>query len=180
MRIRFAVITLAALTAGCAAPAPGDVAGSQAASAMPSVTGGASSTAKPTAMPSEPIGANDIVATLVDTLRVRARPGTDQEVLGDLKRGEIGYVIADGVEVGGVPWYLLSGLGLPPGTGCLAPPDPVPFGYCGGWRGWVAGASASGDPWLERTSVTSCPTRDFDGIVSAGGIYRLICLGRRI
>jgi hypothetical protein len=64
MRIRFVVITLAALVAGCAQPGPGNVAGSPTQTPLPSAKAKATSTPSPTAEPSEPpIGADDVVAT---------------------------------------------------------------------------------------------------------------------
>ena len=45
------------------------------------------------------------------------------------------------------------------------------------WRGWIAGANAGGDPWLERTAVTDCTRADVASILGAGYTYRLICFG---
>jgi hypothetical protein len=173
MRNQLALFGVAILVASCAsAPAAVD--------SNPTSTELATATATPSPTPQSterPIGAGDVVATIVENLRVRTAPGTDERVLGTLDLGEVGFVRGDSVMIDGVPWYPVSGLGLPPGTGCEAPPDPVPFGYCGGWLGWVAGANADGEPWLERTNKPDCPDHDIDGILSVNAIHRLACFG---
>ena len=62
-------------------------------------------------------------------------------------------------------------------TSAATPPDPAPFGYCGGSSGWVAGASADEDPWLEPPKPPECPAPDIEGILGVIRIYRLICFG---
>jgi hypothetical protein len=176
MRIWFVVITLAALVAGCAQPGPGDVVGSPTQTPLPSAT---ATTPSPSAEPSEPpIGVDDVVATTVKNLRVREAPGTESESLGFLELGSIAFVLGEPVRVEGVPWYAASGLGVPWLSGCVMPP-PDQLIACPSWRGWVAGANADGDPWLERAAVTDCPTADVASIIGAGYTYRLICFGDR-
>lgn len=172
MQDRRTLIALALLISACA-PAPK---GSPASPPVPVATTTASPTAEPTA---GWIGADDVVATLAGDLPVMATPGTDQEVLGTLERGQTAFVMAAGVTVDGVAWYPLSGLGMTPGTGCEAPPDPLPFGYCGAWRGWVAGAGPDGEAWLGVSEVNGCPAPDVDSMTSVSFVYRLICFGDR-
>jgi hypothetical protein len=174
---RLALTGIFVLVAGCGSTG-GDV------SVLPTVTPSASVNPSSTPTPSEPtasetpITVDALVATLVDELSVRAMPGADQELLGSLGHGEIGLVMGDSVVMDGTPWYPVTGLGLPPGTGCGPPPESEPFGYCGAWRGWIAGADEAGEPALERTDLqVECPAPDIEGVLSVGSIYRLLCYG---
>jgi hypothetical protein len=129
--------------------APTDPTESPAASASAS----ASATADPS--PSEaasgPITADAIVVARVDGLRVRGTPGLDGESLGTLATGYESIVV-DGPElVDGLEWYLVSGLGLPFGSGCATGPGWTTPYTCPVWLGWAARAGDDGSPWLEET-----------------------------
>jgi hypothetical protein len=122
-----------------------------------------------------PIGPDDVVATTVESLFLRLSAGTDGEPIGFLELGTVGFVLAGPTEVDGIPWYLISGMGLPHASGCITTPPTEPM-TCPGFRGWVAGANADGHPWLERTSGPDCadsPT--IETISEAGFTLRLIC-----
>lgn len=98
----------------------------------------------------------DLVATTVESLRVRRTPGTDGEVVDLLSLGSVGLVLAGPVDVGGVPWYLLAGMGFPHYGylgGCITlPPD-----HPADCPGWVAGADSAGVPWLVPAPPPDCP-----------------------
>lgn len=181
MRIRVVLASLAVVAAGCTSPAPANVTGSLAPTPLPSATATATasttSTVKPTPEATEPpITADDVVVTTVENLRVRKAPGTESEAIGFLKLGTTAFLLDDPVPIDGVPWYPASGLGVPWLSGCVPSPPDQPI-VCPSWRGWIAGANAGGEPWLERTAVTDCPTAEVASILGAGYTYRLICFG---
>lgn len=123
-------------------------------SAAPSEAPSEAPAESPADTPSEPtsgaIPADAIVAARVDGLRVRATPGLDGEALGTLASGYESLVV-DGPEVAdGLEWYLISGLGIPNGSGCITGPDPTNPYTCPVWLGWAAHAAADGTPWLEE------------------------------
>jgi hypothetical protein len=68
----------------------------------------------------------------------------------------VGLVLAGPVDVGGVPWFLLTGMGFSYLGGCLTYSADEPID-CPVWSGWVAGADPSGDRWLEEAPPTDCP-----------------------
>ena len=154
-----AVLALLLLSA-CSSASPND--GTP--TSQPSATGEpAAPTASPESSPSatpDPsasdaaagaIPTDAIAVARVDGLRVRATPGLNGEELGTLAAGYESLVV-DGPEiVDGMEWYLLSGLGLPNGSGCATGPDPTNPYQCPFWLGWVARAGADGMSWLEET-----------------------------
>jgi hypothetical protein len=132
-------------------PQPTEVASpSVAPSETPSETPAESPTATPPGTASESFPADAIVVSQVDGLRVRATPGLGGELLGTLASGFQSLVV-DGPElVDGLEWYLVSGLGIPNGSGCITGPDPTNPYTCPIWLGWAARAAADGTAWLEE------------------------------
>ena len=156
----FAIAGLLLVACG-QAPATPTPAGSPA--GTPSTTAGAASpspaggTTGPTASP--PAGGgfplDSIVAPVVDGLNLRAEPGTAGERLGMLGNGSQSFVVAGPSSAEGYSWYQLSGLGLPPASGCTTPIETEPFN-CPIWFGWAASASVEGVPWLQSAQL-ECP-----------------------
>jgi hypothetical protein len=169
-RTRNLAVILVACSMLAACARAGDV------TTSPSPTATATPEPTPTTQPTpDPaLKADVVVKTVVDHLGVRALPGADQEDLGFLASGSVAFVIDHAVTVDGIPWYPLSGLGVPIGSGCPTAPEDQPIA-CPAWRGWVAGASAEGAPGIERTTPPDCPKPGIDGILEAGFTYRLIC-----
>ena len=132
----------------------------------------------PTSTPEPPqgIAPDDVVMTIVEGLTVRRSAGTDGERVGFLSLGAIAFVVAGPVDVDGVPWYLLTGEGLPYASGCSTPPADQPIS-CPAWAGWAAGANAGGEPWLEETSFQRCPSGKptIERMSEAGFTLRLMC-----
>jgi len=160
---------------GSATPTPSTSAGA-------SVAGSASPSASPgsTADPSDPSGvATDlVVATTVDALIVRGQPGTGAERLGTLENGALSFVAGGPTEADGFGWYLVSGLGLPPNTGCAGELDTEPFN-CPVWFGWVASASEAGEPWLVVHDL-ACPEEPHSTenlAIARTSLERLACFG---
>ena len=119
-----------------------------------------------------------VVATTVADLTVRATPGLDGEPLGTLEDGALSFVAGGPTDAGGFRWYLVSGLGLPPETGCAGEPETEPFN-CPTWFGWVAAASESGEPWLVEHDL-ACPEAPYTVeslVVGRTALERLSCLG---
>jgi hypothetical protein len=157
-----------------ASEAPSDEASASAAaseSAAPSGTPG------PTPTPVS-LDLDSIVATTVTDLSVRAEPGTSATRLGSLENGALSFVAGGPVDAGGYRWYLLSGLGLPPSTGCAGPFETDPYN-CPVWFGWVAASSPDGTPWL-TTQAPECPAEPIqadDLIIAVTDLIRLACYG---
>lgn len=149
------------------------VSGPMAPSAAPS----ASAAAAPSVGPTD-VALDTIVVTTADALSVRAEPGTEAERLGSLANGAPSFVAGGPMDAGGYRWYLVSGLGLPPNTGCTGPPETDPYN-CPGWFGWVAGGDTDGTPWLAE-QPQECPEApiDFADIVfGMSDLMRLACYG---
>jgi len=154
----------------------------ESAAPTPSPSETASSSATPTPVPTEnPAGVapGDLVRTAVESLTVRVDAGTDAEALGALPLDSIGFVLDGPSVVEGVPWYQLSGPGLPYASGCL--PDPPGELVCPTWFGWVAGANAEGDAWIvESANPSDCPAEPtLREIAFLQSTLRLACYGDR-
>lgn len=119
-----------------------------------------------------------VVRTVVDRLRVRVAPGTENESVGFLAIGTVGYVYGDPVVVDGVPWLPMSGPGIPNDSGCATRPPDEPIA-CPVWRGWVASENENEVQYLERTDYPNCPERepDLEDLVNAGYAVPLMCFG---
>jgi hypothetical protein len=144
------------------------------ASATPSASPGA-----PTPSPQLPAIAPDaVVATTVEGLTVRESPGLDGERLGTLAGGALSFVAGGPTDADGFRWYLVSGLGLPPNSGCAGPFETDPFN-CPIWFGWIAAASESGEPWLVEHDI-ACPQDRLtveNLAVGRTALERLACFG---
>jgi hypothetical protein len=159
-----------------------------AASPEASATTAASPSATATASPGEAtpsptagtgIAAGDLVETTVEALTVRADPGTDADGLGTLALGSVSYVAGGPTQADGYTWYALSGLGLPPATGCGPDSGDTDPYDCPIWFGWVAGAAADGSPWLVvSTAECSEPAGELQELTLARAPLELLrCYG---
>jgi hypothetical protein len=122
-----------------------------------------------------------VVATTVEDLAVRSGPGTSEERLGSLAIGTPAFVVDGPVDGDGHRWYLLSGLGLPPNTGCSGPFETDPFN-CPVWFGWVASASQEGEPWLtddagDADACAPMPVEFEEIVIGVTDLMRLHCFG---
>jgi hypothetical protein len=169
-------------------PGDGTATGSQipyaSASAPPTGSASAIPSGSPAATPSgnapaSPAVTTDaVVATTVENLTVRDSPGLDGERLGTLEGGALSFVAGGPTDADGFRWYLVSGLGLPPNTGCAAELETEPFN-CPVWFGWVAGASEAGEPWLTEHDL-ACPEEPYTAenlALARTALERLACLG---
>lgn len=163
-------------------------------SASPSATAGASPTAAPsevapsasptvgpTPTPRTPAGiaVDGLVSTAVDGLKIRTAPGTTEPTLGTLPKDSISYVVDGPRQAAGYDWYLLSGLGLPPATGCATDDSATDPYLCPIWFGWVAAGGGASDPWLSPAAL-ECP--DLEPGWSLAATQRLVplaCFGSR-
>jgi hypothetical protein len=141
-------------------------------SASAAATGSADAPAQPE------LAADSVVATTVENLTVRGAPGLDSQRLGSLDSGSLSFVAGGPTDADGFRWYLVSGLGLPPNTGCAGDPETDPYN-CPIWFGWAAAASESGEPWLVQQDI-ACPTDPLTAENLALGrtaLERLSCFG---
>jgi hypothetical protein len=135
------------------ASATASASGSSSPDASPSGTPAATASAD---LPDQPdLAADTVVATTVANLTVRGAPGLGAERLGTLEDGALSFVAGGPTDADGFRWYPISGLGLPPNSGCAGDPETDPFN-CPIWFGWVAAASESGEPWLVQHDL-ACP-----------------------
>lgn len=159
-----AVLMLATIAAGAAVgsglvklpglsrnPLPAPTA---AASASPVATPSASPSqdATPSAVTAVGIEIDGLVTTNVDNLTIRKGPGTSQASLGTLAKGTMSYVVDGPQQADGYDWYLISGLGLPPESGCATEGDATHPFVCPAWFGWAAEGDGA-DRWLLPTEV---------------------------
>ena len=131
-------------------------------------------TAQPTASSDAAIRPDTVVATIVEGLSVRRSPGPQGQRIGFLELGTVAFVLAGPTDVDGVPWYAVSGMGLPYASGCMTTPPDQPI-TCPAFQGWVAGANEAADPWIEPTDPGDCPEPTIRGISEAGFTWRLVC-----
>jgi len=108
--------------------------------------------ASSTNAPDGALAPDDLVRTTVEGLTLRADPGTAGERLGSLALGAVSFLMMGPVAGDGHDWYLVSGLGLPPATGCGPSLSTDPY-ECPIWLGYVAAADSDGTPWLERADA---------------------------
>jgi hypothetical protein len=130
-----------------------------------------------------PILIDGLAKSTVDSLRVRATPGTTGALLGTIDTGQVAFVLAGPVSADGYVWYQLAALGLPPNAGCEPPVQTTPFN-CPDWLGWVA-AGQPGQPWLDATTLP-CPASPMNledlindpALGPRTALERLACFGR--
>jgi hypothetical protein len=169
MRWLLSVATMAVVLAGCASPG-----------ATPSATASPTASATEPASSSSPAASAIVIDRLarptVNSLTLRARPGTAGAQLGTIDAGQLGFVVAGPASADGYAWYQLAGVGLPPSAGCEPPVVTTPFS-CPDWLGWVA-AGQPGQPWLEATTLP-CPASlmNLDALVNETALERLACYG---
>ena len=157
-------------SAAASASASGSASASPSASVAP--------TASADAPPLPELATDTVVATTVENLTVRSSPGLGGERLGTLEGGALSFLAGGPTDADGFRWYLVSGLGLPPSTGCAGPAETEPFN-CPVWFGWVAAASEAGDPWLVAHDI-ACPEEPHSAeSISIGrtSLERLACFG---
>jgi hypothetical protein len=129
---------------------------------------------EPTPSAAAAIQIDSVVATAVEALSLRRTPGTDGERIGFLAAATVAYVLEGPTELDGVPWYRITGLGLPYASGCAMSPPDQPIS-CPAFHGWVAGANAAGDPWLAPADPGDCSEPTIESISEHGFTWRLIC-----
>ena len=169
------------IASGSATPTPSaspsaSTTSSASASASASATKPASPSSQPPAQPE--LAMDAVVATTVDRLTVRGSPGLSGERLGTLESGALSFVAGGPTDADGFRWYLVSGLGLPPNTGCAGEPETDPYN-CPSWFGWAAAASEGGEPWLVEHDL-SCPDEPLTAenlAVGRTALERLSCFG---
>ncbi len=131
-------------------------------------------TSTPAPEPARPVTVDELAVSRVNRLTVRAAPGRSAERLGTIMAEWEAYVADGPVYADGLPWYLISGLGLPPNAGCEWPYLTDPFN-CPGWIGWAAGASAEGEPWLVGAEPRCPGPGDYRAVASLQPLVRLAC-----
>lgn len=170
---------------GSASPTPSisssaSAAPSSAASGSPgsSATASTPASAGASAAPGTPLAVDTVVEAVADRISLRADPGLSGERLGSLALGSPSFVVAGPTDADGYRWYQVSGLGLPPNSGCAGPFETDPYN-CPAWFGWVAAASDAGEPWLAPADA-DCPATPVaveELIIGRTDIQRLACFG---
>jgi hypothetical protein len=154
--------------------ATGSLSGSTGAAVSPSVAAspgvGASASA--------PAGltADSVTSVTVEALALRAEPGLEGEVEWRLPADTLGFIVAGPAEADGLPWYQISGMGLPYASGCVTP-EAGELLDCPAFLGWVAGSGADGETYLAPAPSPECPAAPHT-VVSLSEqpyTYRLIC-----
>jgi hypothetical protein len=146
--------------------------------AAASASASTSAAASPGAPAQPDLPVDTVVATTVEDLTVREAPGLDGQRLGTLEGGALSFLAGGPTDADGFRWYLVSGLGLPPNSGCAGPAETEPYN-CPVWFGWVAAASESGEPWLVEHDL-ACPEEPYNAeSISVGrtSLERLACFG---
>ena len=116
--------------------------------------GGTSAPGPATTPPPGGLALDSIVTPTVE-LNVRQEPGLAGSRLGMIAAGSQSFLVDGPREADGYSWYLVSGIGIPPASGCTTPIETEPFN-CPMWFGWVASASLEGVPWL-TVDDAECP-----------------------
>ena len=155
-------------------PLPGStgagVAPSAAASAAASPAVSASASAEPG------LTADAVVSVTVEALALRAAPGLEGEVEWRLPADTLGFVVAGPADADGLPWYQISGMGLPYASGCVTP-EPGELLDCPAFLGWVAASGADGETYLAPAEAPNCPAPPHTVVTLSEQPYthRLIC-----
>jgi hypothetical protein len=156
-----AIAMLLILLSGDGEPA---ASGSPSASASASAGGSASApasassaaSAAPTASQDAGLAPDDVAAVTVESLSLRSEPGVDAELLWRLPADTLVFIVAGPQTADDLPWYQVSGMGLPFGSGCVTP-EPGGVLECPAFFGWLAGAADDGTPYLEPAEPPECP-----------------------
>jgi len=147
---------------------------SASASASPSASAGASPSAS--ASTGGALAPDDVAAVSVDLLALRSEPGVEAELLWRLPAETLVFIVAGPQSVDGLPWYQVSGMGVPFESGCVTP-EPGGVLECPAFFGWLAGAADDGTPYLAAASPPECPAPP-QTVVSLSGMQptlRLVC-----
>jgi hypothetical protein len=119
------------------------------------------------------IVAGGLVEATVGELPVMEVPGVTGQPVGALPAGQRAYVADGPVERDGSTWFLLSGLGLPPNTGCEVP---YSIADCPSWIGW-APSTIDGRATL-KPAGPSCPDMtDYRDFANQPPLTQLVCAG---
>ena len=149
-------------------PPPASVAG-VGSSAQPS-TG----SAEPSSAAPDGIAAGMLLEATADGLPVMESAGLGATPVGVLPAGQPALVVSGPVARDGFAWYLVSGLGLPPNTGCE---EPYTIADCPGWLGWIPidEEIASLTPVLPACADPS----DYVEFARQPALLQLVCMGNR-
>lgn len=144
-----------------------------------SIVGAGSSVSPSTASEGPSSAAPDgIVGSLVeataDGLPVMESAGLGATPVGVLPAAHPALVVSGPVERDGFAWYLVSGLGLPPNSGCE---EPYTIADCPGWLGWIPidEEIASLTPVLPACADPS----DYVEFARQPALLQLVCMGNR-
>ncbi|MGH2417651.1 MAG: hypothetical protein ACRDFY_04895 [Candidatus Limnocylindria bacterium] len=158
-------------------PSP-SVSPSGAPSEAPSEAPAGSASPSPSESADNTIPADALVASRVDGLRIRATPGLGGEALGTIDSGAQSLVIDGPERADGLEWYLISGLGIPFGSGCITGPDPTNPYTCPVWLGWAAHTAADGTSLLEEVEPQCAdPAGSLDSFASQPRYLYIACYG---
>jgi hypothetical protein len=134
----------------------------------PSPTAPASPTA-PTA--AEGIEVDGLVTVTGVGLPVMESPSFLVAGVGTLPAGQPAMVVAGPVSRDGLDWYLFSGLGLPPNSGCE---EPFAIADCPAWIGWAP--VSTGTAALAAIEQPTCPDlSDYEAFAAQPPIMQLVC-----
>jgi hypothetical protein len=157
---------------------------SASASASPSASASASASASPStaassapsASPDAAFAPDDLAATAADSIALRAEPGLDGELIGRLPAGAVVFIVDGPESADGLPWYQVSGMGVPYGSGCVTP-EPGGVLTCPTFFGWLAGAADDGTPYLQAADSPECPepTHTVVSLSQIQTTLRLVC-----
>lgn len=137
---------------GASSSASASATASSSASTSPS----APTSAAPSTPPDAAFGPDDVAAVAVESLSLRSEPGLDAELLWRLPAGTLVFIVAGPERADGLPWYQVSGMGLPYASGCVTP-EPGSVLDCPAFFGWLAGAAEDGTLYLEAAAPPECP-----------------------
>lgn len=142
---------------------PGDVPAGGAATPLPSESA--------SAIPGG-IVVNGPVEATADGLPVMGSASLAGMRVGVLPAGQAALAVAGPVEGDGLTWYLLSGLGLPPNSGCE---EPITIADCPSWIGWVPLSDGAASL---RPAVVECPSlTDYESFAIRQPLVQLVCAG---
>jgi hypothetical protein len=114
-----------------------------------------------------------LVEATAGGLPVMESAGLGGTLVGTLPAGQAVFVAEGPVEQDGLTWFLLSGLGLPPNSGCEAP---TTIADCPSWIGWAASASG-GDAALQPVEASCADLGDYRAFARLQPLVQLVCAG---